>query len=134
MRIPDVDMWNVNKSCRLERHVFLRANPTRSTIIDYSSLWKCDMFYLDCQEYRDYFRDPHNRMHKPARFREYVGDCLEKEDLDDKRLREPPRSLVERQPVVFAIEYPKDMALGRKDIEFMKARTSKNSSMAFNRL
>lgn len=133
MHIPEVDMWNVSKCSRLQRQVILKAMPPGLATVDYAEIYHQDMFYLDCQEYRDYSRDPYNKVHIPVRFRVYMGKCTEKEDTESQRMLESPQGRVDRQPIVFPIEYPHDMALDRKDCEFIKGRNSKYSNLSFKR-
>lgn len=133
MHIPEVDMWNVSKCSRLQRQFILKAMPPGLATVDYAEIYQQDMFYLDCQEYRDYSRDPYNKVHVPARFKVYMGKCAAKEDTECQRLLESSQWRVDRQPIVFPIEYPHDMALGRKDCEFIKGRNSKYSNLSFKR-
>ncbi|KAI8042921.1 uncharacterized protein LOC128262333 [Drosophila gunungcola] len=132
MLIPEVDMWNVSKSSRIHRLTIFKCDKPGLKVLDYASVRGVDAFYLDCQDYRDHFKDPYNRVHKPARFRSF-GNCGKKLDPDDHLLAMPPLWGVDRQPIVYPIDYHSDMALGRRDCDHIKAYCSPTESLSFKR-
>ncbi|KAH8293296.1 hypothetical protein KR018_012347 [Drosophila ironensis] len=126
-------MRKVSENSRLQRRCILDLNPRQSNVIDFASVYKLDMFLLDCQDYRDYYRDPAGRMHMPARFASFHGTCGIREDTVLKRLEKPPKYLAERKPVIYPQARNTEMALGRPCADFMWPRGSKDSSKCFKR-
>ncbi|XP_017055847.1 uncharacterized protein LOC108097834 [Drosophila ficusphila] len=133
MIIPEVDMWTVSKSVRVHRLSIFNCDKPGLKVLDYASVKGIDSFYLDCQNYRDYFKDPYNRVHKPARFRTYGGRCGVKLDNANQCLDMPPVWGIDRQPIVYPTEYHSDMALGRRDCDHIKAFCSPAESLSFKR-
>lgn len=133
MLIPEVDMWNVSKSSRIHRLSIFNCDKPGLKVLDYAAVRGVDRFYLECQDYRDYFKDPYNRVHKPIRFTSYAGKCDVKLDTDVEVLSEPTLWRIDRQPIVYPIDYHSDMALDRRDCDHIKAFCSPAESLSFKR-
>ncbi|KAH8409892.1 hypothetical protein KR009_000336 [Drosophila setifemur] len=131
MHIPEVDMWTVSKCSRLQRNYMFKADIPGLKTIDYNAIKGIDMFYLECQDYRDYFKDPYNKVHLPERFRTYVGKCGVKLDTQGQTLMVPSLGRVDRQPIFYPVDYKSDMALGRRDCDFIRPRCARTSSLCF---
>ncbi|XP_016961787.1 uncharacterized protein LOC108032476 [Drosophila biarmipes] len=133
MHIPEVDMWNVSQSSRIHRLSIFNSDKPGLKVIDYAAVRGVDSFYLDCQNYRDYFKDPYSRVHKPQRFTSYAGRCGVKLDTDVELLTRPISWCIDRQPIVYPIDYQSEMALGRRDCDHIKAFCSPAESLSFKR-
>ncbi|BFF93681.1 uncharacterized protein DMAD_11487 [Drosophila madeirensis] len=105
MDIPQVDMLAVSKNSRVQRNLILGYVIPGLKIVDYNDVIRIDQYYLDCQKYRDYYRDPYGKIPKPERFRQYQGKCGVKVDKSFGDLLLPPSWQVDRKPVVYPAEY-----------------------------
>ncbi|XP_043661724.1 uncharacterized protein LOC122625689 isoform X2 [Drosophila teissieri] len=105
MLIPEVDMWNVSKSSRIHRLSIFNCDKPGLKVLDYSAVRGVDRFYLECQDYRDYFKDPYNRVHKPKRFTTYAGRCDAKLDTEVEFLSMPTSWRTDRQPIIYPIGF-----------------------------
>ncbi|XP_030380454.1 uncharacterized protein LOC115628472 [Scaptodrosophila lebanonensis] len=129
---PEVDMLTVSKSSVNQRKAILGFAPRIGlSFVDYGDLDRIDSFYLESQKYRDYYRDPYNKLHKPDRFRLHQGKCGIKLDDSVQMLLKPINWVTERQPVVFPTNYTSDMDLDR-GVELFGCY-DKNSCIRFKR-
>ncbi|XP_030238375.1 uncharacterized protein LOC115561921 [Drosophila navojoa] len=130
--IPFVDMLAVSKSLRVQRKPILKfVPPTGVSFVNYRSLGEVDYFYLDCQNYRDYYRDPFEKMRRPAKFCQYQGRCGARPDRTVEALSVPGSWVKERPPVVYSEKYNQRMNLsGKINID---AHFSPNSVTVFKR-
>ncbi|XP_023169317.1 uncharacterized protein LOC111598342 [Drosophila hydei] len=128
--IPFVDMLHVSKSLRVQRKPLLQlVPPSGLSIVNYGSLGEVDQFYLSCQDYRDYYRDPFNKMSCSPMFRQYHGKCGNPPDRNVERLSAPGLWVTERPPVVYSEKYSPRMNLtGSINID---AHYSRNSVTVF---
>ncbi|XP_064548342.1 uncharacterized protein LOC135435288 [Drosophila montana] len=130
--IPQVDMLGVSKSLRLQRKPILKFVPLIGlSCVNYRVLEELDYFYLDCQNHRDYYRDPVNKMQRSKLFAYHHDNCGTKPDRNYEALIRPGYWVKERQPVVYPEKYSQRMNLGgsiRIDAHF-----SRNSSTVFKR-
>ncbi|XP_036672518.3 uncharacterized protein [Drosophila suzukii] len=127
--VPEVDMMMVSKNSQYERESLLKfAPPVGLTNISYGGMYKVDSFYLECQKYRDQFRDPYNKLLRPKMFSTYRGKCGIKIDPELERLKRPAASHVESIPVVYPIEYGRKMDFDRGFQ--MEGRNSRESAIA----
>ncbi|EDV94471.1 uncharacterized protein LOC6567662 [Drosophila grimshawi] len=104
--IPQADILAVAKSSRLERKPILKfAPPIGLSCVNYQSLGGIDQFYLDCQNHRDYYRDPVDKVHRPPRFCLHPGPCGILPDRNIEMLKAPINWVREPQPVVYPEKY-----------------------------
>lgn len=128
--VPEVDMMMVSKNSQNERNEILKFVPRIGlTNISYGGLYKVDSFYLDCQNYRDQFRDPYNKLLRPKRFNTYRGKCGIKLDPELELLKKRTPSHEDRIPVVYPIEYGRQMDFDRGFQ--MAGRNSRASATGF---
>lgn len=130
--IPQVDMLGVSKSLRIQRKPILKfVPPIGLSCVNYRVMEELDYFYLACQQYRDYYRDPFNKMQRPSLFAQYHENCGIKPDRNYEALIGPGYWVKERQPVVYPEKCSQRMYLDgsiRIDAHF-----SRNSSTVFKR-
>jgi len=111
--IPEVDMRMVAKNAEVHRRGILGFAPRIGLVnVDYDDLDRIDNFYLETQRYRDYYRDPHNILHKPERFRQHQGKCSIKLDTSVQNLTRPIRWVKEKMPVLYPPSRDTAMMLG----------------------
>ncbi|TDG42600.1 hypothetical protein AWZ03_010985 [Drosophila navojoa] len=133
-KIPETDMWSVSKSARKHRRVVLGFVPKIGLpIVDYGDVDRIDSFYLECQDYRDYYRDPYDKLHKPIRFVFHQGKCGIRLDTSIEQLRQPMIWVPKRLPPIRPLEYRSYMNLGIDAGEIMKGRHNKASCNLFKR-
>ncbi|ALC39256.1 CG43796 [Drosophila busckii] len=134
MATPEVDMLAVSARSRKTRRAILGFAPRIGlSIVDYTETERSDNFYLECQNYRDYYRDPYNKLNKPDRFKLHQGRCGIKLDKSVEELMKPADWVTERQPVVYPIEYRSYMNLGIGFEEIFKGRFDKDSCVRYKR-
>ncbi|KAI8124608.1 hypothetical protein CVS40_4911 [Lucilia cuprina] len=112
---PEADMLLVSESSRNQRKSIMNFAPKIGlAIVDYGRLQEIDNFYLDCQNFRDYYRDPYNKLPRPQAFKRHYGKCGGGNRYPDKcseQLMQPPRWVAERQPVIYPLNYRSHMVL-----------------------
>lgn len=129
---PQGDMLQVSKNSRFQRKQILKfVPPIGLTCINYRDLGEVDYLYLDCQNYRDYYRDSVNKLHPPKIFCQYHGKCGVRVDRELITLAEPVRWVREHQPVVYPAEYSRRMNLD--GIIRIGAHFQSSSSVNFKR-
>lgn len=108
---PEVDMLIVSRSSRNSRKFIMNFAPKIGlTMVNYDKLQEIDNFYLDCQNFRDYYRDPYNKLSRPEVFKKHYGKCGRKEiDKNTGLLSLPPMWIREKQPVVYPIKYYREL-------------------------
>ncbi|XP_017470033.1 PREDICTED: uncharacterized protein LOC108361786 [Rhagoletis zephyria] len=113
---PEVDMLTVSKSSINQRKLILNFAPRIGlTMVNYTKLENIDFFYLECQNFRDYNRDPYDKLSKPEVFKKHYGKCERKQiDRNSILLSLPVTSVQEKQPVVYPIKYGGDLHLEEK--------------------
>ncbi|XP_017022543.1 uncharacterized protein [Drosophila kikkawai] len=132
--IPEVDMLSVSKNAEVQRRAILGFAPRIGlTTVDYGELDRIDDFYLECQKYRDFYRDPHNKLHKPPRFRLHQGKCAIKLDHSVEELTRPILWTTEKQPVVYPLSGDTSMNLGIPIPPMIRGTYDRSSSIAFKR-
>lgn len=111
---PEVDMLVVSQSSRNQRKTLTNFVPKIGlSIADYSRLNEIDNFYLDCQNFRDYYRDAYNKLQRPKAFKRHFGKCGRR--FLDKRsevLLHPVSWVREKQPIVYPLNHRKDFVVG----------------------
>ncbi|XP_023163301.1 uncharacterized protein LOC111594292 [Drosophila hydei] len=133
-KIPEADMWCVSKNARKHRRVVLDFIPNIALpIVDYADVDRIDSFYLESQEYRDYYRDPYDKLHKPLKFIYLQGKCGVKPDTSVEQLRQPNIWAPKRVPPVLPVEYQSYLNLGFNIEEIMKGRHSNQSCNVYKR-
>lgn len=132
--IPEVDMMSVAKSCQVQRRAVLGFVPKIGLpIVDYADVERIDTFYLECQKYRDFYRDPYDKVHKPDLFKNRLGQCGIKLDTSVDALRQPVLCVPRRQPLIDPINYGSDMNLGVDMGQIFKGKYSKNTCFLYKR-
>lgn len=100
--IPQADMIRVQKSSNAQRKEIFKFTPEIGLrCINYGDISTLDHFYLDTQNYRDYYRDAYNVIHKPKRFYGCLGSGGYKTDHALNAVSAPIHRVRERQPVVY---------------------------------
>ncbi|XP_004529153.1 uncharacterized protein LOC101448809 [Ceratitis capitata] len=112
---PEVDMLAVSASSRNSRRSMLNFAPKIGlTMVNYAKLDNIDNFYLDCQNFRDYYRDPYNKLLRPEAFKQHYGKCGRKAtDKNTVLLSLPVTWVREKQPVVYPVIYERDLRLDK---------------------
>ncbi|XP_043652353.1 uncharacterized protein LOC122619454 [Drosophila teissieri] len=132
--IPEVDMRMVAKNAEAHRRGILGFAPRIAMLtVDYDDLDRIDNFYLESQRYRDYYRDPHNTLHKPPRFRRHQGKCGIKLDTSVQHLTRPIRWVKERQPVIYPSLRDTAMMVGIPISSMLIGHYDKASCVSFHR-
>ncbi|KAH8402120.1 hypothetical protein KR009_009980 [Drosophila setifemur] len=118
----------VSVKSREQRNLILGfAIPDLSTV-DYGQIRRMDVFYLECQKYRDYYRDPHNKIGIPPIFKEYQGKCGVKLDTSEEKLKHP-LWVAERKPVM----YPDYEVIKNNEVSYSSGRYNHNSDKSYKR-
>ncbi|XP_017150921.1 uncharacterized protein LOC108161210 [Drosophila miranda] len=133
MIIPEVDMLAVSKSSRVQRAAMAGYVLPGLKMVDYGAMDRVDRYYMDCQNYRDYYRDPSGKMHKPERFRHYQGKCGIRLDKSLNDLMLPPVWRVERKPIVYPIEYGIQMDMDKSYRTLLTGTHNATTHTAFKR-
>ncbi|XP_034670040.1 uncharacterized protein LOC117902629 [Drosophila subobscura] len=132
--IPEVDMLSVSKSSEVERRAILGFAPKIKLVtVDYAALDRIDTFYLDCQKHRDFYRDPYDKLHKPAAFKYHQGKCGIKLEHSVEQLRSPIRWVEERKPLVYPMTYNSTMRLNTLAASMMGGRYDPSSCNRYKR-
>lgn len=110
---PEADMLLVSKSSRNQRKSILNFAPKIGlSVVDYGRLDEIDTFYQECQNFRDYYRDPYNKLHRPLEFQKHHGKCgIKVRDKNTELLMLPVTWVRENVPVVYHIDYDRDVHL-----------------------
>ncbi|XP_034667103.1 uncharacterized protein LOC117900737 [Drosophila subobscura] len=133
MIIPEVDMLAVSKNSRVQRGAIVGYVLPGLNMVDYGDIARIDQYYLDCQRYRDYYRDPHGKMPKPERFRQYQGRCGTKSDKSFGTLMLPPQWREERKPIVYPVPYGIQMDMDKHYRTLLMSTHSGSTHTAFKR-
>ncbi|XP_022224237.1 uncharacterized protein LOC111075338 [Drosophila obscura] len=133
MIIPEVDMLSVSKNSRVQRRAIVGYVLPGLKLVDYGAIDRIDRYYLDCQDYRDYYRDPHGKMPKPERFRQYQGKCGVKLDKSFGALMLPPAWHEERKPIVYPVPYGLQMDMHKSYRTLLMGTHNCNTHTAFKR-
>lgn len=103
--VPLVDMSIVSKSSKIQRQYIRNFIPKIGlSTVNYKALNNIENFYTDCQNFRDYYRDPKSRMMKPPIFKFYYGDCRVMPSTLADELKQPPYRVREKMPIFYPIE------------------------------
>ncbi|XP_016979646.1 uncharacterized protein LOC108044983 [Drosophila rhopaloa] len=130
--IPEVDMRIVARNAEVQRRGILGFAPRIGlSIVDYDDLDRIDSFYLQSQKFRDYYRDPHNRLHKPPRFQRHQGKCGIKLDHSVGHLTQPIRWVEEQRPLVYPLSKDTATRLGMPISPMIRGRHDKSSSLSY---
>ncbi|XP_053964031.1 uncharacterized protein LOC129251645 [Anastrepha obliqua] len=106
---PEVDMLTVSKSSRNQRKSILNFAP-KMDLVNYSKSDNIDNFYLECQNFRDYYRDPYCKLSKPEAFKVPYGKCGRQIDRNSV-LSLPVTWVREYHPVIYALQYGRELHL-----------------------
>lgn len=110
--IPQADMFKVQKGANAQRRELSKFIPQIGlNCINYREIGEMDYFYMDTQKYRDFYRDAYNMMHKPLRFHGCLGSGGYSKDHAFEAITAPLQWVLEPQPVVFSVEYPRTLNL-----------------------
>ncbi|KAH8377837.1 hypothetical protein KR093_007368 [Drosophila rubida] len=133
-KIPEAEMVKIAPKSHNERRAVMDFVPRIGlSIVNYAEVDRIDTFYLQCQSYRDYYRDPYDRLHKPLMFTKPMGKCGMKVDRSAEELRQPIRWVQAKKPIIDAINYRTDMNLGAKFSEIFRGRYSKDTCIRYKR-
>lgn len=111
---PEADMVLVSRNSRNQRKNIMNFVPKIGlSVVDYGRLYEIDNFYIDCQNFRDYYRDPYSKLPRPIIFKKHYGKCGGNrcKDKSTELLMTPPRWQGERQPVIYPIDYGRHLTL-----------------------
>lgn len=134
MNIPQVDMMAVTKTSQVNRRAVLGFVPRIGLpIVDYADVERIDTFYLECQKYRDYYRDPYDKVHQPDLFKNHMGQCGIRVDNSVRQLRQPIRWATIRQPVICPNNYKSDMKLGGEIGDILRGQYATTSCLRYKR-
>lgn len=113
IKTPDVDMLLVSRSSRNQRQSIRGFAPRIGlSVVDYGRVEEIDTFYMDCQNFRDYYRDPYNKLPRPTVFKKHYGKCgLRSRDKCSELLMLPVQWRCETQPVMYAVDYGRHLHL-----------------------
>ncbi|KAH8273777.1 hypothetical protein KR044_000265 [Drosophila immigrans] len=121
------------RSCAERRGVLGFVPRIGLPIVDYREVDRIDTFYLECQSYRDYYRDPYDRVHKPLMFSKEMGKCGVKVDRSVEELRQPIRWVQRRKPITDPIDYKTHMNLGININSILGGRYNKDTCIRYKR-
>ncbi|XP_075147065.1 uncharacterized protein LOC142221286 [Haematobia irritans] len=109
---PKVDMLLVSRNSRNQRQSLRGFVPRIGlSVVDYGRVDEIDTFYTDCQNFRDYYRDPYNKLPRPVVFQKHYGKCgLRTRDGSDL-LMLPIEWVRETQPVLYPLNYGRQLHL-----------------------
>ncbi|XP_022224212.1 uncharacterized protein LOC111075321 [Drosophila obscura] len=131
---PEVDMLSVSKNSEKEREAILGFAPKIKLVtVDYAAMGRIDTFYLSCQKYRDYYRDPYDKLHKPETFKYHQGKCAIKPDHSVEQLRRPIQWVQERKPLVYPMTYQSTMRLNTAAASMMGGSYDPSSCNRYKR-
>lgn len=113
IKTPEVDMLQVAKSSQNQRKSLRGFAPEVGlSIVDYGRLYDIDQFYIDCQHFRDYYRDPYNKLPRPSEFKRHHGKCgLRTRDKCSELLMLPVNWVRETPPVIYPLNYGRQLSL-----------------------
>ncbi|XP_051858112.1 uncharacterized protein LOC132796261 [Drosophila nasuta] len=133
-KIPEVDMVTVAQRSNVERRGVLGFVPRIGLpIVDYAEVDRIDAFYLECQNFRDYYRDPYDRVHKPLMFTKHMGKCGIKMDQSVEELRQPISWVQRKKPLTEPVNYKTHMNLGVDINTMIRGRYGKQSCIRYKR-
>ncbi|EDV49319.1 uncharacterized protein LOC6553743 [Drosophila erecta] len=112
--IPEAQYWDVSKKSQKDRQMIRKFVPEAVDLatISRAEIYRIDTFYLECQKYRDHYRDPYGKVHCPAFFHLHKGKCGIKLDQSVIKMTQAIAGNVDRQPIVFPLIPNKSMFLG----------------------
>lgn len=113
---PEVDMLLVSQSSRNQRKTIMNFVPRIGlAIVDYGRLQEIDNFYLDCQNFRDYYRDPYNKLPRPLAFKKHYGKYGKHYSAHQtiEQLMLPTQWITERQPPLYPLNNSRHMSLNK---------------------
>lgn len=101
--IPEAQYWDVSKKSQKDRQMIRKFVPEAVDLatISRAEIYRIDTFYLECQKYRDHYRDPYGKVHCPAFFHLHKGKCGIKLDQSVIKMTQAIAATVDRQPIVF---------------------------------
>ncbi|XP_037730118.1 uncharacterized protein LOC119560638 [Drosophila subpulchrella] len=112
--IPEAQYWDVSKKSQKDRQMIRKFVPEAVDLatISRGEIYRIDTFYLECQKYRDHYRDPYGKVHCPPFFHLHKGKCGIKLDQTLAQMTQAIAGTVDRQPIVFPLIPNKSMFLG----------------------
>ncbi|KAH8383848.1 hypothetical protein KR009_010901 [Drosophila setifemur] len=131
--IPEAEYWDVTKQSQKEREIIRKfiPNGVNLSIINPAELYNSDTFYLECQKYRDFYRDPYGKVQKPKSFSLHKGMCGIKLDQTLALMTMAIAANEDHQPFIFPLLPYKGMGLGKGPV--MPAQNSIISSTIYKR-
>lgn len=123
--VPEVDMLAVARSSQHQRKSIRGFAPRIGlTVVDYKRLDDIDDFYIESQNFRDYYRDPYNKLNRPVTYSKHYGTCgRHMIDKCSPLLMQPITWVQESKPIICSVKYGRNLNLdegiqlgGRYDI------------------
>ncbi|EDV42222.1 uncharacterized protein Dana_GF17872 [Drosophila ananassae] len=113
--IPEAQYWDVTKSAQKEREVVRDFIPkgVPLNIVNYAELFESDTFFLECQKYRDFYRDPYAKVHCPKFFELYKGKCGVKLDHTLAVMLKTMEANEDSLPILYPLIVDRSMRLGK---------------------
>lgn len=111
--VPEVDMMAVARSSQLQRKCIRGFAPRIGlTVVDYKRLDDIDDFYIESQNFRDYYRDPYNKLDRPVPYRKHYGTCGRHYiDKCSPPLMQPIIWVKESKPIICPVKYSRELNL-----------------------
>ncbi|KAH8314275.1 hypothetical protein KR074_010284 [Drosophila pseudoananassae] len=131
--IPEAQYWDVTKSAQKEREIVRDFVPkgVPLNIVNYVEVFDSDTFFLECQKYRDYYRDPYSKVQRPKSFELYKGKCGIKLDRTLAVMLQSVAANEDSLPVIYPLIVNRSMNIG-KGFQ-MAAQHSQISSTVYKR-
>lgn len=131
--IPEAQYWDITKSAQKEREVVRDVVPkgVSLNIVNYADVFDTDTFFLECQKYRDFYRDPYAMVHRPKSFELYKGQCGIKMDHTLAVMMKSVDTNEDSLPLIYPLIVDRSMRIG-KGFD-MEAQHSKKSSSIYKR-
>lgn len=113
MEVPQVNMLLISKNAMKYRNVCTRFlfNNINLSVFDYKRISEIDTFYNLCQQQRDYYRDPYNKLKKIDYFDKPSKKFELCFDLTKIYLRQPTCYVEQIQPIVYRTNFDLTSAL-----------------------
>ena len=110
---PEVDMLLVSRSSSNQRKSIMNFAPRIGlSVVDYGRSAEIDNFYISCQNFRDYYRDPYNKLPRPIEFKRFFGKCGNRcPDRNTELLMKPTQCVREKQPIIYPLNYGRNLTL-----------------------
>lgn len=111
--VPEVDMLVVARSSQHQRKSIRGFAPRIGlSVVDYKRLDDIDDFYVESQNFRDYYRDPYNKLNRPVVYMKHYGTCGRHYiDKCSQLLMQPIIWVKESKPIICPVKYSRGLNL-----------------------